>query len=209
MKELTTINSVVKTEKAIQEKHRIASAGRTPATQIKRRPDGFDFVEEAYMRKKLNDIYPIWSWEIDDTEFLGAEWIMVRGTLTILDNGVTRKFGAAGAKRIQFKRGTEHLPANIVDIGNNVKAANADAFKVATNRLCNIADDVYRKQVELPKPLTDKQQKIVADLLKEIDDHSLSAKVTLQVDSEKINSVNFKSAVDKLNQMKERKQENE
>ena len=161
------------------------------------------------MRKKRNDIYPIWSWEIDDTEFLGAEWIMVRGTLTILDNGVTRKFGAAGAKRIQFKRGTEHLPANIVDIGNNVKAANADAFKVATNRLCNIADDVYRKQVELPKPLTDKQQKIVADLLKEIDDHSLSAKVTLQVDSEKINSVNFKSAVDKLNQMKERKQENE
>ena len=31
---------------------------------------------------------------------------------------------------------------------NNIAAANSNAFKRAVNRLCNIADDIYRKQID-------------------------------------------------------------
>ena len=194
------------TKEAIQETHRIASAGRTPATQIKKRPDGYDYVEEGYMRKKLNDIYPIWSWELDEIQFLGGEWVWARGTLIIDDHGVVRKYGAAASHRITYKRGVPHTPENIIDIGNNIKASNSDAFKVAANRLCNIADDVYRKQVELPIPLTDKQKEIIVTLLEKIGNHALSAKVTMQLADGKIHSVNYKAAMDKLNKMKGNKE---
>jgi len=184
--------------KQIQETHKTASAGRTPATQIKRRPDGYDYVEEGYMRKKLNDLYPIWSWELNEIQFLGGEWCWARGTLVILDNGVQRKYGAAASHRITYKRGTPHTPENIIDVGNNIKAANSDAFKVAVNRLCNIADDIYRKQVELPKNLTSNQIEKIQTLLENLNNSALTMKVTKQISNGLINSVNYKSAYQKL-----------
>ena len=196
------------TKEAIQETHRVASAGRTPATQIKKRPDGYDYVEEGYMRKKLNDIYPIWSWILDEIQFLGGEWVWARGTLIIDDHGVTRQYGAAASHRITYKRGVPHTPENIIDIGNNIKAANSDAFKVAANRLCNIADDVYRKQVELPKPLTDSQKLEIEQLLWEVDNKTLQRKVESQIENELINSVNYKSALNKLQNMKKGRKAN-
>ena len=196
------------TKEAIQETHRIASAGRNPATQIKKRPDGYDYVEEGYMRKKLNDIYPIWSWELDEIQFLGGEWVWARGTLIIDDHGVVRKYGAAASHRITYKRGVPHTPENIIDIGNNIKASNSDAFKVAANRLCNIADDVYRKQVELPKPLTESQKGEIDQLLWEVDNKTLQRKVESQIENELINSVNYKSALNKLQNMKKGRKAN-
>lgn len=201
---------------AIRETHKTASAGRTPPSQVKRRPDGYDYVTEAYMRKKLNDFYPGWSWEIDKHEFLGAEWVVVRGTLYIADCEIPRKFSAPGAKRIQFKRGTEHVPANILDIGNNIKAASSDAFKTAVNRLCNIADDVYRKHIE--SELTNKQKETIAILFEEIKEHcisdkelkdhiALTEKVTKQVESGSIHSANYKAAINRLKQILKQKKE--
>ena len=192
----------------IKETHRLASAGRTPATQIKKRPDGYDYVEEGYMRKKLNDLYPIWSWELDEIQFLGGEWVWARGTLIIDDHNVVRKYGAAASHRITYKRGVPHTPENIIDIGNNIKAANSDAFKVAANRLCNIADDVYRKQVELPKPLTESQKGEIDQLLWEVDNKTLQRKVESQIENELINSVNYKSALNKLQNMKKGRKAN-
>ena len=192
----------------IKDTHRIASAGRTPSTQIKRRPDGYDYVEEGYMRKKLNDIYPIWSWILDEIQFLGGEWVWARGTLIIDDHGVVRKYGAAASHRITYKRGVPHTPENIIDIGNNIKASNSDAFKVAANRLCNIADDVYRKQVELPKPLTDSQKLEIEQLLWEIGNKTFQTRIESQIADERINSVNYKSALNKLQKMKKERTAN-
>jgi len=79
---------------------------------------------------------------------MGGEWVVTDGELEIVDNGIKRRFYSPGATRIQFKKGRPHTPENIIDMDNNIAAANSNAFKRAVNRLCNIADDVYRKQID-------------------------------------------------------------
>ena len=89
---------------------------------------------------------------------------MVQGRLTIYDNGICRKYDSVSSHRIQKKRES----GEFVDIGNDMKAANSDAFKVAVNRLCNVSDDVYRKRIEEAE-LTDKQKKLIMDLATKVD----------------------------------------
>ena len=127
----------------IYDKHQYVSEMRTPTDQIKSR-SGFDYVDEGYMRWCLNKHYPVWSWEIIKYETLGDKAIVVHGRLRIMDEGVPRSFDSVAAHRIAVSRSG----SGYVDLGNDLKAANSDAFKVAVNRLCNVADDVYRKQVK-------------------------------------------------------------
>ena len=138
-------------ETAIYEKHKSISFTDTPSYYVKEK-QGFDYVEEGYMRHVLNKFFPVWNWEIIKYELLGSEWIVVQGRLTIYDNGICRKYDSVSSHRIQKKRDSDEF----VDIGNDIKAANSDAFKVAVNRLCNVSDDVYRKRIEEAE-LTDKQ----------------------------------------------------
>lgn len=122
----------------------------TPPSQIKKKPDGKDYVEEAWMRHMLNKHFPSWSWVHagdNPVQFLGGEWVHVSGTLIITDNGVQRHFFSPGAARVQFGKNKPHTPENVINIDYNVASANANAFKRAVNRLINIADDVYRKQI--------------------------------------------------------------
>jgi len=121
---------------------------------IRKRPDGYDYIIEAYMRKALDKHFPGWSWEDGTIQFLG-EWIVSSGHLVIVDEYLlafglepTRRFFGTGADRIQFKKGTPHTPENVVDIDKNVATANSKALKRAINRLCNIGDDVYAKRIE-------------------------------------------------------------
>ncbi len=137
------------TAEVIVSKHREISQRTTPKSHVKSRPDGFEYVDEAYMRNELNKNYPVWSWSpanSNPVQFLGSEWAIVSGILRVEDEGVPREFFSPGAARIQFKRGKEHTPENVVDIDKNLASANTNGFKRAVNRLCNIADDVYRKQ---------------------------------------------------------------
>ena len=50
------INNLDIVEQKIKETHTEVSATKTPSWAVKRRPDGFDYVEEGYMRNKLNEI---------------------------------------------------------------------------------------------------------------------------------------------------------
>lgn len=137
----------------------------TPKDKVKRKGDGFDYVDEAYMRDKLTEYFPTWSWIASGNkpvEFLGSEWVVVSGELVIEDNGKVRRFFSPGSARIQFKKGQPHTPENVVDIDKNVGAANSYAFKRAVNRLCRIADDVYKK-VDLS--LTDEQKQELNDFI--------------------------------------------
>ena len=136
-------------EESLIKKHKDISQRTTPKAYIKTRPDGFDYVDEAYMRNELTKEYPAWSWSPagdNPVQFLGAEWVIVTGVLRVNDNGVMREFYSPGSARVQFKRGKPHTAENVVDIDKNLASANTNGFKRAVNRLGNIADDVYRKQ---------------------------------------------------------------
>jgi len=145
------------------QKYKRISKEKTPQVDgtgrkiIDRRPDGYDFIIEAYMRECLDKHFPGWSWEMGGPpQFLGSEWVFVWGTLTIIDehllmlgiNPPVRKFSATNGVRIKFKSGQPHTAENVIDIGNDVAAANSKAFKKAINQLTHIGDDVYGKRIE-------------------------------------------------------------
>jgi hypothetical protein len=123
---------------------------------IRKREDGMNYIIESYMRKKLDEIFPGWSWEMAaPLQFLGAEWVVAQGHLTIIDEHLlafnivppVRRFYGVDAVRIQYRKDAPHTPENIVDIGDNCKAAVMNAFKFAVNRLTFIGDDVYGKRI--------------------------------------------------------------
>ena len=126
------------------------SKKKTPKAFIKKRPDGFDYVDEAYMREQLNLAYPgLWSWLPGDYDIKG-DWITCSGTLQVMEpeTKITRQWFSPGAARIQFKKGMPHTLENVIDLDKNLASANAFCFKRAVNRLINVADDVYRKVSE-------------------------------------------------------------
>jgi len=124
---------------------------------IRKRPDGLDYIIEAFMKDRLNFYFPGWSWRrTSPPQLLGAEWVITDGELTVIDkwlmtfniNPPYRYFAATGAARIQFKRNMPHTPDNLVDLDKQVKAANTNAFKKAINQLLGIGDDIYGKRIE-------------------------------------------------------------
>ena len=176
-------------------KHKTISNTNTPKPYIERREDGFDYVDEGYMRALLNEHFPIWSWEIIKYEVLGDVEIIVHGRLTIADEGLPRNFDAVASHRIAKNQ------KGYVNISNNLKSANTDAFKVAVNRLCNIADDVYRKQL-VDYNLIEEQKTEIDNILADIGNDELSDKIKDEVDSLGINSQNYKATIKKLNKIK-------
>lgn len=133
---------------------RLDGAGRKI---VEKRPDGKDYIIEAYMRKKLDQYFPGWTWEMAaPLHFLGAEWVVAQGHLCIVDEHLlafgirppVRKFYGVDSVRIQYRRDATHEATNIVDVGDNCKQANSAAFKYAINRLTNIGDDIYGKRID-------------------------------------------------------------
>lgn len=115
-------------------------------------------VHDSYMRAKLNELFPGWSWEMAaPLHFLGSEWVVAQGHLIIIDESLlqfgivppVRKFYGVDSVRIQYKKDLPHTHDTIIDIGNNAMAAVTGALKRAINRLTGIADDIYGKQIEL------------------------------------------------------------
>lgn len=172
-------------------KHQKVSEEPTPSDVVKSR-NGFDYVDEGYMRWRLNQHYPIWSWEVVKYETLGDKAIVVHGRLKIIDEGVPRSFDSVAAHRIAVSRNG----SGYVDLGNDLKAANSDAFKVAVNRLCNVADDVYRKQY-IDKSLDKVQSNALMDVIAEMDKKEAD-QVYKALESGKINKDNYDKVMSKL-----------
>ena len=150
-------------KKDMYETYKSISKENTPAVDgtgkkiVEKRPDGYDFITEAYMRECLDKHFPGWSWEMGaEPKFLGSEWVIVWGTLTIIDEHLlafnvvppVRRFSATNGVRIKYGRNKEHIPESIVDIGNDVASANSKALKKAINQLTHIGDDIYGKRIE-------------------------------------------------------------
>ena len=182
--------SPMKTDMLVS-KHQMVSEEPTPQDVVKSK-NGFDYVDEGYMRWRLNQHYPIWSWEVVKYETLGDKAIVVHGRLKIMDEDVPRSFDSVAAHRIAVARSG----GGYVDLGNDLKAANSDAFKVAVNRLCNVADDVYRKQY-IDKTLSELQYNELTEFMATLSDAN-AKRVGEALESGKINKDNYIKVMSKL-----------
>ena len=179
--------------KEIANKHKKVSQVVTPKPFIKKKYDGMEYVEISYMKAMAEEEYTPWNWEIIGEEMLGTEAYKVHGRLTYTDAlGAVRIGDMVAAHRIQKKRGTNEF----VDIGNDVKAANTDCMKKALNMYLNIADDVYRNQVE-DMELSDKQKNDIIELSAKISKGRLEEIIKL-VANQVIHGGNFKVSYAKL-----------
>jgi len=177
--------------KSITVKHKKVSFIKTPKPYIKQKA-GMDYVEYSYMRDIADKEFAGWSWEIISTEMLGSAAYVVHGRLKWYDEGIWRTGDMVAAHRIQTKRGT----GEFVDIGNDVKAANTDAIKKAFNMYMNIADDVYRNQIE-DMELSDEEKNDILVLASEISEEKMSS-IHILINKGELNKANYKGSINKL-----------
>ena len=204
-KELTIINDgltpqqINKILQNITKKHEEVSRIETPKVFIKKKQN-FDYVDVGYMKKIADKHFPGWSWEIINSEALGSEAYVVHGRLKFYDNGIMRTGDMVAAHRLQKLRGTQQFS----DIGNDVKASNTDTMKKAFNMYMNIADDVYKNQVEDPE-LADEQKKELL-VLAQILGNAKYTEILEKIEDTLINTMNFKGAKQKLERLVKEKE---
>ena len=187
----TSLNVINEALKEITSKHKKVSNIATPAPYIKKKM-GMEYVEYSYMREVADKEYPGWSWTIINTENLGSEAFVIHGRLKWFDSGVWREGDMTAAHRIQKKRGTSEF----VDIGNDIKASNTDCIKKAFNMYLNIADDVYRNQVD-DYELSDDEKDEMLLAAGSISDDKLN-QITQLINDMVIHKGNYKSSMAKL-----------
>lgn len=153
-------------ENDIREKHKTVSEKETNPNHVKQKA-GMDYVEFPYMKSVANQFYPGWSFKNLEIvhEFLISGWVVVQGELHFIDEGMPRVGACAAAHRIAFKKDMDRIPENIVDLGNDVKAAVTDAMKKGFNTYMNISDDIYR-QIEI-EDIDMKQKTVLYDIVAE------------------------------------------
>ena len=196
---ISSNGSLIEVEDILQSKHDFVSNIPTPKVFVKDK-GGFDYVDEAYMRNQLNSHYPIWKWEIRKYEFMGDKVISLHGRLTIMDHGIERHFDSVAAHRIATNQ------KGYVDLGNDLKAANSDCFKVAVNRLCNIAADIYRKLIPDLR-LSDEQKETINKMMDKggVDVENMKK----MMESLEINSMNYEATVRRIEQIQEMGENND
>jgi len=197
-KEMLAATDIIR--EAITLKHKKVSDMSTPKPFVKKKM-GMDYVEFSYMREIVDKEYPGWSWTIEKTENLGSEAYVIHGRLKWYDEGIWREGDMVAAHRIQKKRGTNEF----VDIGNDIKASNTDCIKKAFNFYLNIADDVYRNQVD-DMELSDEQKNDILVLAGEISEDRLS-QVHELIKDQSINTANYNASFAKLERELENKNE--
>lgn len=120
--------------------------------------NNYDYIEESFMRAKLDEHFPGWSMEMAaPIQIIGSRWILAQVTLIIPDehliaygiNPPVRKFYGTDSVRIQYQKDQPKTEDTIIDIGDNAKQAVTSALKFAINRLTRIGDDIYGKRTEL------------------------------------------------------------
>ena len=186
--------------KAITNKHKKVSDMSTPKPFVKKKM-GMDYVEFSYMREIVDKEYPGWSWTIEKTENLGSEAYVIHGRLKWYDEGIWREGDMVAAHRIQKKRGTNEF----VDIGNDIKASNTDCIKKAFNFYLNIADDVYRNQVD-DMELSDEQKNDILIAAGDVSEERLS-QVHELIKDQSINTANYNASFAKLERELDNKNE--
>ena len=120
---------------------------KTPPEKVKKRPDGFDYVESSYMDYQTKKFMPLYEYKLLHVSTEHG-WINVIVSLTDrITNNV--ELGADSA-RIQVRKDAE-TPSfrDIIDMGNNLKSALSKAIKNAQSRF-GIAADIYQRRESDP-----------------------------------------------------------
>jgi hypothetical protein len=197
-KEMLAATDIIR--EAITLKHKKVSDMSTPKPFVKKKM-GMDYVEFSYMREIADKEFPGWSWTIEKTENLGSEAYVIHGRLKWYDEGIWREGDMVAAHRIQKKRGTNEF----VDIGNDIKASNTDCIKKAFNFYLNIADDVYRNQVD-DMELSDEQKNDILIAAGDVSEERLS-QVHELIKDQSINTANYNASFAKLERELDNKNE--
>lgn len=175
------IEGVEKLKKDLYDHQRKMSSLKTPKEKIEKRGK-FNYVKDDYLRDKMDKYFPGWSWiecGSSPVQIVGVYWVIISGKLKVPDFGIItpngaifyREFFSPAAHRIQYPsvnpgQTKEYNPPDIVDLGNDVKAANTDALKKAINMLTHIADDVYGK--EMSEDLSNELQEKILSLVHQL-----------------------------------------
>lgn len=123
---------------------------KTPPQHIYRRKGKggqvFDYVTGHYVTKILNFVFG-WNWDFEVvTHGKEGDQVWVQGKLTVKDDKghliVKSQFGRAD---IKYKKDQTHKPENMVDFGNDLKAAATDSLKKCAS-LLGVASDVYGRE---------------------------------------------------------------
>lgn len=120
---------------------------KTPPEKIKKRPDGYDYVESSFMDYQAKRFMPLYEYKLLHVSWeLG--WINV--IVSLRDKTTGNVELGAGSARIQVSRGIE-TPGfrDVIDMSNNLKSALTNAIKNAQSRF-GIAADVYNKRESIP-----------------------------------------------------------
>lgn len=120
---------------------------KTPPEKVKKRPDGFDYVESSYMDYQTKKFMPLYEYKLLHVS-IEHGWINV---IISLKDRITNNIElGADSARIQVRRDAE-TPSfrDIIDMGNNLKSALSKAIKNAQSRF-GIAADVYQKRESVP-----------------------------------------------------------
>ena len=131
---------------------------KTPPEKVKKRPDGFDYVESSWMDFQAKQFMPFYKYELLHTSYeKGFVNVMVSLTDKITGNVEL----GAGSSRIHVSNSDK---THVIDMSNNIKSALTNAIKNAQSRF-GIAADVYQKR-EAVSSSAEKLRK--DDLYKEI-----------------------------------------
>jgi hypothetical protein len=135
---------------------------KTPPEKVKKRPDGYDYVESSYMDYQTKSHIPLYEYRLLHISFESG-WINVIVSLTDRITGNT-ELGADSA-RIQVSRGAEAPNfRDIIDMGNNLKSSLSKAIKNAQARF-GFSADVYQRRESIP---TDSERMRYEQMSKEI-----------------------------------------
>lgn len=120
---------------------------KTPPEKVKKRPDGFDYVESSWMDFQTKKFMPFYKYQLLHTSF---EMGFVNVIISLEDRITGNTELGAGSARIQVSRGvSEPGFRDVIDMSNNIKAALTNAIKNAQSRY-GIAADIYQKRESIP-----------------------------------------------------------
>ena len=135
----------------------------TPPEKVKKRPDGWDYIENTWMDKSFKSNSPLYTNElVHYSEASG--WITVIVRVTDRVTGNSELGGSSVRIQVSKDAGTEITFRDIIDKGNNVAAVISRAIKNAQSRFGHGAD-IYGKRESV---VTDEERIRYEAMLKEI-----------------------------------------
>lgn len=124
--------------------------GKTPKDVVYQRPvrggANVDYIPGWWFIEQLNSLFShLWDFDVL-SEFVGQQQVWVKGRLTVkLSDGTTASKTAYGGSDIKKYGDRSDKAGQIIDIGDDLKAAATDALKKAAT-LLGFAADIYGKR---------------------------------------------------------------